>query len=599
MTSVTGTSHPDVGAPAARIRAPEGLGRLGRLGRLAPLLVPVVVIVVMGWARRWVFEDAFLNFRIVDQIRAGHGPVFNAGQRVETATSTLWLGTLVVLRTLLPFVRIERSAVFVGLVGSAAGVGMAQLGAARLWGRSVVGGSTAPVMVPFGMLVYVALPPSWDWATSGLENGLTLAWLGALMLLLGTLADREADTGPVGAAGPTNRRLVGIGVLVGLGPLIRPDLTIISVVTVIAVCWIVRPRGRRLAALLGGFVALPALFEVFRIGYYGTLVPNTALAKDASGAYWSQGWNYLVDLVVPYRLFVPAVVVVGTVVVFTMRAQARPAWVAAIALPVGGVLHGLYMVETGGDYLHARLLLPALFAVLAPVAALPWRRWLLAPVALVGLWAVVAAGWLRPAVHETFVPLTEYGVADGRLVMEGLTKPGHRPLLATDFAATDGPLALRLQREGRRDLVRWISPRPLRDVTPERTTLISTTAGISGYLAGPDVLVQEANALGDPVGSRMPAIRPSTPGHRKRESDPWMIAMTTRPGVTAGSPPELVAAARRALGCGDLAQLLTAVGAELTPSRFVRNALGAIGRTNLVVPRDPVAAEQRFCERSG
>jgi len=41
-------------------------------------------------------EDAFINLRVIDQIFAGHGPVFNAGERVEPATSALWVFVLVV-----------------------------------------------------------------------------------------------------------------------------------------------------------------------------------------------------------------------------------------------------------------------------------------------------------------------------------------------------------------------------------------------------------------------------------------------------------------------------------------------------------------------
>jgi len=54
---------------------------------------------------------------------------------------------------------------------------------------------------------------------------------------------------------------------------------------------------------------------------------------------------------------------------------------------------------------------------------------------------------------------------------------------------------------------------------------------ISGYRAGPEVLVQEVNSLGDPVGSRMPPTPFSHPGHRKREEWPWILALTTRPGA--------------------------------------------------------------------
>ena len=32
-------------------------------------------------------DDGFINLRVVSQIKAGNGPVFNAGERVEAATS--------------------------------------------------------------------------------------------------------------------------------------------------------------------------------------------------------------------------------------------------------------------------------------------------------------------------------------------------------------------------------------------------------------------------------------------------------------------------------------------------------------------------------
>ena len=62
-----------------------------RAGKPAlPLLVPVAVIGVMGFHRRWVAEDAFITLRVVKQIGAGNGPSFNATERVEASTSTLW-----------------------------------------------------------------------------------------------------------------------------------------------------------------------------------------------------------------------------------------------------------------------------------------------------------------------------------------------------------------------------------------------------------------------------------------------------------------------------------------------------------------------------
>jgi len=59
--------------------------------------------------------------------------------------------------------------------------------------------------------------------------------------------------------------------------------------------------------------------------------------------------------------------------------------------------------------------------------------------------------------------------------------------------------------------------------------------------------------------------------------------------------PSDVAAARRALRCGALAELRSATRDPLDVGRFWSNLTGSIGRTRLVVPRDPKAAERKFC----
>jgi arabinofuranosyltransferase len=370
-----------------------------------------------------------------------------------------------------------------------------------------------------------------------------------------------------------------------------------------------RPRGADLGRLLVGFFALPVAYEIFRAGYFGTLVPNTALAKDSAGMYWSQGWEYLVDLIAPYLLVVPLLALVAVVAV-AVRTRARLTdLVVVFALPVAGLAHALFIVESGGDYLHARLLLPSLFAVVAPFAVVPWERRFVVPVAVVGVWAVVAIAFLRPTMVEGLVPATKYETVDARALMESFTRPGHRPVLATDFMFDDGPRAKRLQEQGKRALV-TTTRGALLDVTPDRTTLLSLASGVSGYRAGPDVLVQEVNSLGDPVGSRMPPTAISRPGHRKHEPWAWVVALVTRPDADEaldvdrlessiyGAPdidPADVAAARHALRCGALASLRDATRDNLDAGRFWSNLTGSIGRTRLVVPRDPKDAERKFC----
>ena len=53
-----------------------------------------------AWQRRWIADDGLIVLRTIRNLLAGNGPVFNAGERVESNTSTAWtylvyLGSLI------------------------------------------------------------------------------------------------------------------------------------------------------------------------------------------------------------------------------------------------------------------------------------------------------------------------------------------------------------------------------------------------------------------------------------------------------------------------------------------------------------------------
>ena len=73
-----------------------------RVAQAVVLLLPALVVAERGWNRRWITDDGFINLRIEQMVLHGHGPVFNAGERVEATTSTLWLWALVAGDVVLP-----------------------------------------------------------------------------------------------------------------------------------------------------------------------------------------------------------------------------------------------------------------------------------------------------------------------------------------------------------------------------------------------------------------------------------------------------------------------------------------------------------------
>ena len=60
------------------------------LSALASVIVIGVFSFWGGFARRWISDDGLIVLRTVRNLEEGNGPVFNAGERVESNTSTLW-----------------------------------------------------------------------------------------------------------------------------------------------------------------------------------------------------------------------------------------------------------------------------------------------------------------------------------------------------------------------------------------------------------------------------------------------------------------------------------------------------------------------------
>ncbi len=149
------------------------------------LWVSVLVVAALfgwgAWERRWIADDGLIVLRTVRNLLAGNGPVFNAGERVEANTSTVWTyliylggwsaGRCAGVRGVGPRAGAQR-----------AGVVLAMLGTARLYAPSLQG--RRALLLPAGALVYIAVPPARDFATSGLENGLVLAYLGLLWWMM-------------------------------------------------------------------------------------------------------------------------------------------------------------------------------------------------------------------------------------------------------------------------------------------------------------------------------------------------------------------------------------------------------------------------------
>lgn len=547
--------------------------------RVVVCLLPALAVVWAGYQRRWMSDDGHIYVRTVRQVLAGHGPVFNVGERAESSTGTLWQWLLVLAG--LPGADVVTAAVYGGLLLTAAGFALAAWGAARLH----TGASGGPLL-PLGALVPLALPPVWDFATSGLETGLATCWIAGAWLLL-----------------VTRPRALSTAFVLGLGPLVRPDLALVSAVFLGAQWLSARPSRRAVLAGAAAAGALPVAYEVFRMGYYGHLMPLPGVTKEASSSLWGRGATYLADFAGPYLLWLPALFVLATVL--PARRGGRPVspvspgapvravpMVPAFAPVVAGVLCWAYVIKVGGDFMHARMFLPGLLLLVLPVFVVPaTRAWTLTTVG-VGAWALVCAASLRIPYEGLIGPR---GIADERGVYVRQNAAAH-PLRHT-FAGFRGNAAY--AREVR-DAAHTGAPtlflaRTRVEGAAPSVSGAYATLGLNGTVVPLDGAALDPIGLAYPLAAHSERIAHARVGHDKRLPDEWIVADRGTGDLPPGMDPARVAAARRALACGPLAELRAATREPLTAGRFLRNVGGALERTAFRFPNDPVRAERELC----
>ncbi len=539
----------------------------------------LVVYADLAWRRRWMSDDGLIVLRTVRQILAGNGPVFNIGERVESNTSPLWTFVLSVLG-LIPGVPLEWISVVTGLVFSVAGLFLGLDGARRLYQPLAF-----PGLAPAGALVICALPPFRDFATSGLETGLITLWLGGTWWLL----VRRTSTMDGVRSWP-------VALVAGLGPLVRPDLALFSCVTLSALLVLLRSGWRRALGLLAVAAVLPLVYQVFRMGYYGLLTPNTALVKEASEANWARGWAYVVDFVQPYWLWLPVLMLVAASTTLVSTVDKTFVVLAAVPL-VGAVLLALYVVRVGGDFMHGRMLLPALFCLLLPVLAVPVTRVTTVFLLVVGSWAFAAAGSLRPPYSTSPKAV---GITDERSFWSRSTGHEH-PIMAEDYADYPSMPATLAAIRAVRDpavLIQDYSTRRWYAYPTDRpyVTVAADSMGALGLLIPLDIRLRDGYGLANPFAAHSTSLPDGRTGHQKWLPPVWELANSARLPIDPGGPvdPEDVAAARLALSCPEIVAIDVSVRAPLTAGRFVDNLIGSFGRGSVRFPR--VAPVPALCE---
>ncbi|MGW4845028.1 flagellar motor control protein ZomB [Nocardia brasiliensis] len=610
-------------------RSASRFARLSRATFVGGIVLTVVLFAVGGWQRRWIADDGLIVLRTVRNLLAGNGPVFNMDERVETNTSTAWT-YIVWFFSWLTQARLEYVVLGVALTLSLAAMVFAMLGTGRLWG-----GTKSGLLLPAGALVYIAVPPARDYVTSGLESCLVICWLGLLwwQLVRWSQAERVRLPG-----------LFGLVFLAGLAPLIRPEMAVVGGLALLMIFLAPMPESKLRPIVLRALIiavagGLPLGYQIWRMGYYGLPYPNTAVAKDAGGAKWGQGFTYLWDLVGPYYLWVPLLVLLAAgVVAARSRPVAAPAgrhatpdeprrrsvrrvreWLRSPAAVVTLVLFSgfvltVYALRVGGDFMHGRMLLAQLFLLLLPVAVVPVRL----PqgglrAATVADWSFVVvlfallgtAGWALFAANTTAIKtgtkISSSGIVDERVYY--VLNTGHdHPILAEDYL--DYPRI--------RPMVNGIAD------TPNGGLLLNSPSFMFWYIAPPpqpipaggaghtvyflnlgmtsmnvplNVRVIDQMGLAYPLAAHTERLVDGRIGHDKNLYSDWVVVDTgmvdRHPWMPWYMDEKWVTQARTAMSCPDTQALLISSREPLTFERFRHNLKNALRFAEYRIDRVP------------
>jgi len=200
------------------------------------------------------FDDTYITFRYALNLAAGRGFVFNDGEPVLGTTTPLW--TLLLSCAAWIGAPLEYTALGVSLLADV-GTALIVFQLLRRLGYS----NTAAMAAG---LLFLSVFDFLSLARSGME---------ASVFVLIVLAALERI-----AAG----RLAQAGVACGLASVTRPEGLVLMFVLAVAV-WRARRQARRSEVVLAmvGPIALVASWAIYAVGFFGTIVPQSVLAKAA------------------------------------------------------------------------------------------------------------------------------------------------------------------------------------------------------------------------------------------------------------------------------------------------------------------------------
>jgi arabinofuranosyltransferase len=277
----------------------------------------------------WVSDDAFITFRVVDNFINGYGLRWNIQERVQAYTHPLWFFLISSISFI--YNQPDLISIYLGILFSILAVYVI-----------IKRFQNKPQFVLAIMGLYMSRAFS-EYSTSGLENSLLFFLLAVYLLRFESMKISKLD-------------FFINGFIVSLVLLTRLDHLLLVFPFMVYSLLRARSWVYYYYFILGLFPFF--LWETFSLLYYGSLVPNTAIAKAFQGysrlTKFQYGVNYFKDLS-ENNTIILIYTILGIILSLVQKSWKSKVYSLAI------ISHLFYILWVGGDFMRGRFMVTVLF----------------------------------------------------------------------------------------------------------------------------------------------------------------------------------------------------------------------------------------------
>ncbi len=302
-----------------------------------------IFLILLAWENRFIQDDTFISFRYAKNFVKGFGLVFNKGVRLEGYTNFLW--TMIIA---LPIKFNLNPINFVYYSGIAFFI-ITLFFAYKLSFRIFESKTLA-------IITLILLGTNYTmscYATGGLETQMQTAIITACYYLFFKFIlvnDRGIKT------------LSFLSILLAVSILTRPDSIIFAVIIFSAAVFIGLKEKLPKAKILKNFLTLIIPFIIilipyfiWKLNYYGNILPNTYYVKAGNQTSIVSGFIYVGWFLASYWLFI-----FPLILVFYLKEFLHETSLKINILLVTIFIWTLYLIKIGGGFMEFRFFVPIL-----------------------------------------------------------------------------------------------------------------------------------------------------------------------------------------------------------------------------------------------